>query len=806
MSHREEWVSYFDNTFEYNIFEKVSWLNLKYDRIQNFVPIKPAYKNYGCWRDCFLVDPKRETWDTGIFGMTKRCWMKRCLEIEWYEITDVRKLRGRKYFFAVAKDKQTMQIREQDCSYGDCTKISPKWCCCPAMKMVACLPFNKCTHDRFAPVVAPMDETGFYNDACIKHKYVWGQVVAFVTDANGKPLKSNPGEYVLIQWVSWPKSAIIQGICWQYRQIVRQGDESIGWGSIVDFPFYGMVDNINSYVDGDGNFTNIRWDGSTIDSEIETCWVRIKTYSKVGETLAYASADGIFYLSESDPKECSCEPNTENPPDCNSTTFCQTFCVDYPIKAMASFCDGRLAFVTGWQLFWGQWGNNFGNFSRSNAVWDDVFDLMPVQDYLLIIWPENVKIWYIGEYDVNGTGIPTVTCLVEDFWAWSKCSYSTYFYEHSHQFIMYDSRWELRKYDIIPTDHWNGRVSFRIDAIPIGQRFIHSDIANLDRKYDRLAISDRGRWFRIFIWREDREAPTDTKIIFFCEKYKYYYRWYICGLKIKFERYNCRVGDRVYSNEWDTDGWYIDPETKELVPGSPVKQYISFTFGDTSINKYKKIYSLSIPFYASTKISQETVLKTAIQVWGYWLHTEFTERRSSRYITNVQHALTLALSVKKDECVMFDQTELGVGVYTGHWVWVSGTKWLDHYNDMKWFCALGEGKPHSKLPCDLRGGLPYKKKDPESCKLEHEPCAPDNHADAYMKHANVAQVETVQYRINQPWRLFQFELVWWANDKICFQWFEVGRKFMDPETQIPENVLRNNINVRKHYKPRNYKK
>ena len=83
MWHKEQEYQFYNNDFEFDIFNNSSWINLKFDEIINFIPTKLDYDNY--WYKENFIPSKREHGDASYFWLDKREWICWGEMVKFYE-------------------------------------------------------------------------------------------------------------------------------------------------------------------------------------------------------------------------------------------------------------------------------------------------------------------------------------------------------------------------------------------------------------------------------------------------------------------------------------------------------------------------------------------------------------------------------------------------------------------------------------------------------------------------------------------------------------------------------------------------
>ncbi len=759
MSFKDQELQYYNNNFEYDIFQNSSWINLKYDEIINWVPTKLDFNNYW-YRENFIPWVK-EFWEWMNFWLDKREWFTACFNVEWFHPTDVKQINWNLYWFFVADDFSEMQVRWEFSALND-------WCnnyvnedCTRKIRKIACHSFSKCTYDKFTKVVAPtwLKDRRTWK---VVHEIIWWTIVSKLTRiSNNTPDDISPGDYVMIL-----RNDNVNGwtVCWQYRRVARVDDWIIVWA-----PWLWLLSRFTTSIWSDWvtKYTWENWSQSTVEEEIE-----YKVFRKVSDTLAYAWLNWVFYLHELEWDESWCD--VENG---NDTILCQTEWAKFPITSIAEYNDDTISFLTWWSIFFWQWWQNAFNFSYQIEVWDEYRYLLNLHHYTIILWPESMKIAYDSSLDSSWTPIPRVVRLTDNFWYFTPGSFSKYFREWTDQFILMNSYWDLRKYDITPVDNWLWSVKFVLNSNEIWGKFIASDLRILSREqWDIVNISEWDAWFRIFIhdYKNGKSSNKFSKIIHYNDRYKFFHKWIVCWIVIVDERYGRWWGDKVYKNVWKTDDW------------NEIKQYLSWKFWDQTSRFYKIVHHHMLWLLTRSNITQTTILAMSVQLAWYYIKNKENNFLSAQYVRNINKFNNMRDWNNNEELIL--EKNYWVGVYTWAWTWHKDVQvWRTSTQDIEAFCEYDIDKTNPMLLCDWRYWALHKKLEQNFEKSEQN-------------NVYIAKWEHIKTPINCSGEIFFFELMWWWADRIAISWTALSFQFKDPKITAFENITHKKIVGRKPQK------
>lgn len=639
--------------------------------------------------------------------------------------------------FFVKDDFSEMQVILEETVNSDwCNRYVNKWQT-PKVYRLACHKFNKCVEDKFVEIVAPVWMKA-RREWIVSHEVIWGTIVAKANRLSGNNFDDiRAGDIVLIAGKIDP---LWWTVCWQYRIVARPDPQ---WGMIMWAPWLWLLTDFTVTTKNWQTQYNFSGSWNKIEERVE-----IRVFSKLGNTVAYATADGIYYLHENQTynKDVSCDVVNGN-----DTPVCQTVDARYPITWMCKYNDWSLALLTWWSVFYGQGWQNLFNFNYQIPVGDGYRHLLAINHYIILLGPESMKISYTSALDASWTAIPRVVDLTDDFWYFCPGSYMKYSRDSTDQFILGNSYGEIKKYDVEPFDNWLGTVKFKLNSYEIWGKFITTDLRSLSRiNWDRMNISESEDWFRIFIrrWDPGNEANSRSMIIQYNERYKFFHKWILCGVVIRDERYGRWFWDKVYFNEWDTDNWH------------PIKQYISYKFGDQTFGYYKQVFNHGIKFLGRSLISKEVKLQISKYFWWY-IQVEVEDKFwNAPYIRDI-NMMNLAKKYTKDDVKMVED-KFWIPLFTGKWMGTIDQKIWESKDFLKAFCDY---TIDSKCGQDLEVQL-------------------ENTNKWYL-----AKAHNVKTPINDAALIFIFELMGGWNDRIALWWFNLLWIFKDPKLHDIENTI-----------------
>lgn len=721
----QPWLQYFEAPFSYSIENKNSGINLQYDRLINLVPTKMPTEYF--WYQEKHSIGRRETWDRPEFAMRTRKWMVNVMEEDWYYITDSMIIWWYLYVMRRANNNTSIKIVKYETNYNDwCDTLyddSSEW-----KKLCSITDgITSCSPDYMLKIRAPYGKIDPATDvyyAKLKHKIVWNTVVATVTDHDGNPLNAKTWDVVYV--FQSPESRVITGY---YRQItwVFNGETQIFWKWLW-LNDYTPVTSVNS--NGD---TTTTWNGEPWDFAEETN-VYVKVYSSVKETIAYVSNQWIRYISNFDCSQNQIEviPQTDT---------------DYPITWFANWNDDWIAFISnGYANFTNGW-ENLWIVSYNIPVGSWYTDLLPIQQYMIILGPQSMWVIYQSWLDRFWIPIPRMFDIKTDIWYFNKGSYQRYFYDGTEDFIIFQSDGNLTRYVIEPYDNGLWWIYFRLNGTPIWNRFIDSDLSVLERKkWDKVFIYRNKDWFELFLTDHRWWEEQGTKVIFFSDKYKFYYRWYICWLQIRGEKHWIWFGNKWYINEWSTDD------------GNEIKSLASGRFGNLTYMSSKLFDSIHLLIWWESVITPNNT-KLLLRNHVAWFVLDHTlpdlTRPMYTWFINAENR-----SWKEDQLVWSIPAAIGV-----YWS-APATKVIKQYadltNDIDWFCAYDpETKPYWSV-----------------CTEEHS-----------YDRLSIDKIWTIREKLSREWDQLDFELTVSWGDSIVFCWLRVAYQFTDAELKNPSNVI-----------------
>lgn len=720
----QAWLQYFEAPLSYSIENKNSGINLQYDRLVNYVPTKlPTEYFWYQWEHSIWPE---ETGDRPEFAMRKRNWMLKVMEEDWFYITDNVLINGQLHVMWKSNDNTQMKIVKYETEYHDwCENLfddNSKWNkLCEIMDGI-----NPCSPDYLLKIRAPygkVDVTKTHKAKLI-HTIVGNTVVATVVTMDWTPI--NAAVWNVIYVFGADEANVIT---WYYRQVTGLFNQQtqIFWKRL-GLNDYTPTTTVNS----DGSTSTTRsWDPWAIATEIN---VFIKVYPGVAETIAYVSNVWIRYLSNFD---CAHNQIEEIPQT-------QT---KHPITGFANWNEDGIAFVSNWYANFTNGWENLGIISYSIPVGSWYTDLLPIQQYMMLLGPQSMGLIYQSALDRFGIPIPRMFDVKTDIGYFNKGSYQRYFYDGTEDFIIFQSDGNLMRYVIEPYDNGLWWIYFRLNGTPIGNRFIDSDLSVLKRKkWDKVYIYRNKNWFTLFLTDHRWWELTGTKVIFFSDKYKFYYRWYLCWLQIRWEKYGLWFGNKWYVNQWSADDW---EQFKTIVNGR---------FGNLTYMSGKIFDSILLLIWSESVITPKNT-KLILRNHTGWFVVEqiLDDLTRPQYISMINKENR---SWKDDK--LLASIPGAIGVYWSLPAVNIIKKYADLTNDIQALCSYDPEAPERGWVCDEKHL--YKK-------------------------LFIAKIWVIREKLSREWEQLDFELVTEGADSIVYCWLRIAYNFTDAELRNPNNVI-----------------
>lgn len=561
-------TNHFDATNEYNIAEWSSSNNIVFFDIVNCVEVMASRENMSyaekftpnkAWNDGNKVD----AWWTKRNGMTVVMEMNSMYLAE--EVT----IDYHRFSLRVSKEstdwKKTYAIYRQDNSYKKwCQKVMRCWRAGERCQLYT-WEIGECDHPTIWSIVGP----SWFPEASVSgvafNRYVDGIIQWWVKVPNWLSLEV--GDYVYIDTFLDGRTPLNEVWLWQWRQVVWINTD---WSVIVNAPWVWLVD-------------------PTAESEeVSSSGVLIKFFKEIWDILYVNTIDGIWMLHTSR-SECGNK---------SISILWATFQKKYPITDVVNY-NGKLAFITWWSIFFAAWWSNVWIIENQIQIGDQYDKILPMDHYLILMWPNKSNIVYNWNRDNNGALVPRLYDKWNDFnfWYFNVWSYKRYTREWNDEFIIYDSWGRLMKYDLYANDDWFGNVIFKLSGTEIWNRIVRKYLQMMWLSRENGAevyIDERKEWFRVWLTDSTKDADQEkgTIILHFDEHGKYWHRRVICWIKLVGEFCWLWRWNRYVVNEWTKDN------------GNPIKQIVNTYHGDRTRRSNKEYEVIGFHLDYNTHLSK----------------------------------------------------------------------------------------------------------------------------------------------------------------------------------------------------------
>lgn len=741
----EIWLNYFAANFDYDLANRASDVNLKFNRLVNTIPIALPYENF--WYTNNLTKNNRNMiWNKPLHWVSKRDGMKLIKELVWVYIWDDVIINWERYlaWFNEAGTKWYI-YKAVDGMYSDwCGSVESHLCPTDYCE-VASFETTPCSYKKLqivhAPVWKPKKGIGK-----VVHRLIWGNIFATIVDSNGDPIWWQLWEYVYItNW--WNNVAT-----WQYREISWTYEwETLVFGNWIWL--YDYVPNI-SQINND-TVTN-RWNNNPWDKVVEGN-IEYAIFPDVRATISFATNNWIYYIT-----------NLECWWDQHFIPILKD--AKYPITWMFMW-NNALWFITNNYAWFSQWWQNIWNFNYSVEMEGGIYTKwLPLMHYVIMLGPNNIWIVYQSWLDRNGNVIPRFKPVTDSFWYFSPYSYQDEHYWGVEEFTIFNSDNELVKWNIEPYANNLGDVNFKIYFSPVWNRLIDSELRSLDRdKWAFVTFAKDRRWYMIFINEWEKTLDAHSKVILYYDKVKNYHIWEFCNIKLYWMFKNVWYWSNIYCNKWDTDNW------------ATFNQVIQLPFWDQTLINAKYIRDLQLQVWSDSILTKKTEM--LIQSDLDWLSQLDYEDRwlNTQYIQDIMQTKTAVLwNINR----VYREGSMCEYIYYWNGVWDVRNKimnWLDTVRALCQYVITNTEEEACIEECAAEVILP-------STHTYNQAKIPGQSNESFARY--IAKIWQVVIPINRSWQFFGIQIMCTWLDKIELFWSSLAYSFWDNEANWEQWTVR----------------
>lgn len=771
----ENEIQFFEAPFQYSIWEFSSNVNLTYHKLINTEPVKMPQMNTGF--ETNFSQARLEKWDKSYFWIRKRKWFKRCDEIEEeissyvnYIVTDHQVVNWKRFLMQINNAQDRLKVY-----------MCHKW------DYIDCIP-------------TPQDVCNwdweylwtYQTTPCSYHKFQ--KITTLQSDEETKLRHLNAGTVVYNDWTTTSilfrtdREAIEWLVPWKFVQLYYADEESSSGNDTVVWQAL-QVWNFDAK-----NWWYNMWYGSWIwitdkqqmdlfDEYWNKIWV-INYQSEI-DVLVYDRAElwiAFYWWKETKNQWWIWEWNWHwftfmyqtNLSHANVTSLTEDF--DWLVYTTDR---GTLNFMrphtNTWQSLW------WTIYSTHNMYWWR--DLAKsCWDYVFLFWPDTIWIAYKNWTDERWDHRWNIQILDRNMWYRSKDSVLVY----NEEMYMIDNKKRFVKLDIEATTDAAYRAHFKLQATDMSLHWINTDLRNLDRSQWDNAILCK-EWTRIYIIindsrnvRDSRNEVLNTKILVYEDELKYWHRWYLCWIDIRWIHWWVWFWRWVYLYTWNYDCWEYEIVDDKKVPiEKPFKEIISMSFWDTSWFTWKEVLWIKAAIWYHSKISKDTIFKFRADWW--WFSTTIKMSRFDNTVNYVNIINELRDSWKTDmnkvEALM-RWMPIWIWMYSWDWVWLIKDEYRTQKTEFEQYCDYEPTMTYrTDTCCDPK---PASEPDGNGCTMKApEPDEQNFWSDRFQYHYNIAKYSTMKVNIWQQWQNFFFELIANNYDEIEFCWFMIWWMFMD---------------------------
>lgn len=771
----ENEIQFFEAPFQYSIWEFSSNVNLTYHKLINTEPVKMPQMNTGF--ETNFSQARLEKWDKSYFWIRKRKWFKRCDEIEEeissyvnYIVTDHQVVNWKRFLMQINNAQDRLKVY-----------MCHKW------DYIDCIP-------------TPQDVCNwdweylwtYQTTPCSYHKFQ--KITTLQSDKETKLRHLNAGTVVYNDWTTTSilfrtdREAIEWLVPWKFVQLYYADEESSSGNDTVVWQAL-QVWNFDAK-----NWWYNMWYGSWIwitdkqqmdlfDEYWNKIWV-INYQSEI-DVLVYDRAElwiAFYWWKETKNQWWIWEWNWHwftfmyqtNLSHANVTSLTEDF--DWLVYTTDRW---TLNFMrphsNTWQSLW------WTIYSTHNMYWWR--DLAKsCWDYVFLFWPDTIWIAYKNWTDERWDHRWNIQILDRNMWYRSKDSVLVY----NEEMYMIDNKKRFVKLDIEATTDAAYRAHFKLQATDMSLHWINTDLRNLDRSQWDNAILCK-EWTRIYIIindsrnvRDSRNEVLNTKILVYEDELKYWHRWYLCWIDIRWIHWWVWFWRWVYLYTWNYDCWEYETVNDKKVPvEKPFKEIISMSFWDTSWFTWKEVLWIKAAIWYHSKISKDTIFKFRADWW--WFSTTIKMNRFDDTVNYVNIINELRDSWKTDmnkvEALM-RWMPIWIWMYSWNWVWLIKDEYRTQKTEFEQYCDYEPTMTYrTDTCCDPK---PASEPDGNGCTMKApEPDEQNFWSDRFQYHYNIAKYSTMKVNIWQQWQNFFFELIANNYDEIEFCWFMIWWMFMD---------------------------
>lgn len=284
--------------------------------------------------------------------------------------------------------------------------------------------------------------------------------------------------------------------------------------------------------------------------------------------------------------------------------------------------NGRLALLRdNWSLLiWGagmnQWRFPAWDLSGGDpVVWirtapHDITDILSYNGYLVMLWPHCT--YYFNPVGKGGQG--DIVRITDSSWYFSRGSRA----EKDGKIFVARSNNDL--YILEGQSNYQWGVAW---IWTYYTHWINKHIRPLNKVYDKINIDLTDNNTYVFI-HDNSDIQRYSKILIQDRQYNFWYTWVIDGCRIEHYKHWVFFGDFIYSYEWDLDN------------GNTIKQIMSMTFGDETLNAPKKFINLKLAIGVDSKITDKSLVEMTVFSWGEAL-TERAWLYTTKYINQINN-------------------------------------------------------------------------------------------------------------------------------------------------------------------------
>jgi len=762
-------------------------VNKWFSNLINIRPCEAPYDNVW-YKDSFSgwLRGDSKTWIKG------RDWFEQCAwaDLLGYNPTDIIEIEWKRYVYAVSDDWFRAKIFVQ-CSndvFDGCSLFVKEWCCAWTRADITeysfkswantitqdFFPRTPCIYDKFQVTKFPKGTPKVNRcDWVIRNQLVGDAIVATLYNIDWSPVIGTTGDTIYIYWDSWTGNNAAIG---QVRTIVRKNDINSGAANnaVVDFAWLGIKSAIPTYTYQYDPTTNsvIRFSADSVwidqNNNTSILFDEIKNvcytiYGDFWDVPIFASSDWLHALTA----DWCAVWTWEFVPYGNLNQITNNNIVPTQLQISSIFnYQWELWFINSktWYIFiWLWWYNNwYFTTQKTILVWK-IYDVaIPFQSYLLLMWRSATGIVYRSWTATLGTQDLLYSDVLSNIWYFSKNSLAN---DKENVYFVSNEKY-LYSLDVTPISDFV-YTKFKAKLTDLSE-FIRSDLEQLDRtRWDQVTMSSTESAIRLFI-SDPATITAWTKIIFFDTTWKFWYKWIVCDIYLRDEKFGCWFGDVFWNNVWDTDNW------------NPVKQIIWFSF-DEKLYLEKMIQVIWLIIWFNSRISrQNTTLKIEYDL-GWWHQViKFNKFQRSQYVRHI------AQSKNENDWALFESAPIGMWFHWGNWF--RPLQDLNYNNEFQAFCEYEPLIPDSYLSECNYANTP-KMKGRENCKKTY-PAGYTHHIDDSNDdwYITISKYGVLKYDLWVHCENIYCEIICDRWDFIEFWWLSIGYELWDTATSMA-NVL-----------------